>query len=1072
MSTKKTFESFVNSMNENVDLYKVYKKVSGKYSLRKPSYWGDLFNQRASIPYRELTKYDKELHSLDVYTTKELGCHNEYPLQSNFKVQVPQVFVLYCNTESGELGEYYGMSILVNTEGATYPRYACGMPDFEPELHNFVNGIPESYLNIVTTGAQLLHEQMIVEGQFSWLTSDTNTQIGSERQNMITVFMYDNMGNKWTEKDYEGYGEFGGMDYYDLVATMNGYTEEDVKTMKGSFKELRQLGIDLAFGKIKTKDKKKKTLFPALVEDPRFNWKRHDFTEEAETDPNQSWYQEPEYDDYEDDDDYENGWYESKVTEAKKLTIKDVEKAWDFSYGEDFEYEYGSVYVEIMGKYKGKITKDELAKIWDDKYGEDLQSEHGGFFDKLDENLNEATVVMDAIDPKSKTLKKLLKKYNVKMKVLTMNGPGGNWPEVEMTGSREDLQSVLADPNGWDDPELGEYIEESNILEARSINKISKEFGETVNKMKDIVKIYIAAEDGSDEKAATRQQLIDLTAKKKALTNELDDAVAGKNKDVKLVISEGVMSDIHQMIGNHKSFDTFQKEFFKEYGHKKVMKKTPEFLEWLKALYNDFEYTSGEAVEERYTKKSLLKKLGDADDAMIQTGNGKEYIIYNPDSNNDDNAAMWHDKSVFALDQDGGEHEIAYKDIGLVMVESAVNEDVYADLEDTISNMEFDAYQNLASEFGIDAEDPNEMMDFIQNELDKKGAKLLIKNIEKGVYESLVNEKDDAGDHLDNLADLVGKAKDFFAIGKELKAGKYKYDYSDSMMPMYTIKADGFKFAILNKRYVDGGDREVGEIAIGLMESMVIEAKGFKNDEDFEEFLKEIDAMPERAVRKIMGKEYIDTPGFYQDEKDNYDDVIDFMISNMGANIYHQLEQWWELNVMKPGLRESKIQIKRRYTDNHPAQTSGRTAKVRNAMIEALADGVLTEEEFNNILKEKSIDNKRWMRRNSKYFTVSENGIGLSKFGKRILTGIKPVVSLTLESFINEANYIKFKGKKVDISSLEMEDVDMKDYPDFTDAFFSYGEYSNGKEMTDEELSDFTDDNPDLANELAHDSLH
>ena len=73
MSTEKTFESFVNSINENVDLYKVYKKVSGKHSLRKPSYWGDLFNQRASIPYRELTKYDSELNSLDVYTTKELG---------------------------------------------------------------------------------------------------------------------------------------------------------------------------------------------------------------------------------------------------------------------------------------------------------------------------------------------------------------------------------------------------------------------------------------------------------------------------------------------------------------------------------------------------------------------------------------------------------------------------------------------------------------------------------------------------------------------------------------------------------------------------------------------------------------------------------------------------------------------------------------------------------------------------------------------------------------------------------------------------------------------------------------
>ena len=50
------------------------------------------------------------------------------------------------------------------------------------------------------------------------------------------------------------------------------------------------------------------------------------------------------------------------------------------------------------------------------------------------------------------------------MKVLTMNGPGGGHPEVEMTGSREDLQAVLADPNGWDDADLGEYIEESNIL--------------------------------------------------------------------------------------------------------------------------------------------------------------------------------------------------------------------------------------------------------------------------------------------------------------------------------------------------------------------------------------------------------------------------------------------------------------------------------------------------------------------------------------------------------------------------------------------------------------------------------
>ena len=84
-------------------------------------------------------------------------------------------------------------------------------------------------------------------------------------------------------------------------------------------------------------------------------------------------------------------------------------------------------------------------------------------------------------------------------------------------------------------------------------------------------------------------------------------------------------------------------------------------------------------LKENYTKEKLLKKLGGADDARIQTGNGKEYIVYNPNSNNDDNAAMWHDDSVHAVDQDGGEHEIKYSDIGLVMVDESLNEYDQAD---------------------------------------------------------------------------------------------------------------------------------------------------------------------------------------------------------------------------------------------------------------------------------------------------------------------------------------------------------------------------------------------------------
>ena len=150
-----------------------------------------------------------------------------------------------------------------------------------------------------------IFEEFVNEGQFSWMTHDSNTQIGSERQNTINVTMFDDKGNKWSEDKYEGYGEFDGKDYYELLAQMNGVEDAD-----------RQDGIDIAFGKKKVKGK---VLFPALIEDPRrFNFKKHDFTKEADNDPNKSWYQEEEYD----DDEYD----ESVVTEGAKFkNTKDFE---------------------------------------------------------------------------------------------------------------------------------------------------------------------------------------------------------------------------------------------------------------------------------------------------------------------------------------------------------------------------------------------------------------------------------------------------------------------------------------------------------------------------------------------------------------------------------------------------------------------------------------------------------------------------------------------------------------------------------------------------------------------------
>ena len=73
--------------------------------------------------------------------------------------------------------------------------------------------------------------------------------------------------------------------------------------------------------------------------------------------------------------------------------------------------------------------------------------------------------------------------------------------------------------------------------------------------------------------------------------------------------------------------------------------------------------------------------------------------------------------------------------------------------------------------------------------------------------------------------------------------------------------------------------------------------EGFKNTKDFEKFLEEIDGMGEFQIKKIMGEDYIETPGFYSDEKDDYDDVIDFMTSNMGKSDFEKLKKYWETKV-------------------------------------------------------------------------------------------------------------------------------------------------------------------------------
>ena len=69
-----------------------------------------------------------------------------------------------------------------------------------------------------------------------------------------------------------------------------------------------------------------------------------------------------------------------------------------------------------------------------------------------------------------------------------------------------------------------------------------------------------------------------------------------------------------------------------------------------------------------------------------------------------------------------------------------------------------------------------------------------------------------------------------------------------------------------------------------------------------------------------------------------------------------------------------------------------------------------------------------------------------------------------------ERKGVIINGKEVDMNTIEIDDIDMHDYPDFSDAFVSKAQFVDGTPLTDDELEELQN-NVDV-NSLAHDSLH
>jgi hypothetical protein len=65
---------------------------------------------------------------------------------------------------------------------------------------------------------------------------------------------------------------------------------------------------------------------------------------------------------------------------------------------------------------------------------------------------------------------------------------------------------------------------------------------------------------------------------------------------------------------------------------------------------------------------------------------------------------------------------------------------------------------------------------------------------------------------------------------------------------------------------------------------------------------------------------------------------------------------------------------------------------------------------------------------------------------------------------------MKINNKEVDFGTLEIDGVDMRDYGDFCDAYFSYAEFTDGIQLTDAELETLTNECSDVLCDMAFES--
>ena len=623
---------------------------------------------------------------------------------------------------------------------------------------------------------------------------------------------------------------------------------------------------------------------------------------------------------------------------------------------------------EIVTKGKEKDSSDEVGDIINKSIADEVEEDNAKDIEdniknlgepmqadpkdgeKLESELDEAKVTLDAIEPDEKGLVAFCKKKGIKWKIVNMNGPAANYPEVEYIGKKKDLEAMIQDFWGKDSG-LEEFIEEGvltlafdpingeYLFEARSETKVFKL----------LQKIFAGAPLLTKDKAQ-HIAIVDglyMDAMEDAnFYNEAKDASFAAFQPFFSAYGKAIEVDVPGLSGTKvtigkKEIAAWQSKWAADIsgaGQWNGYDITLGFRKYLESIGEpkvgvELDIAFGKANESATVKvdeaRSINKIQNDFTKIINQMKNTAELW---KQSQGDEKAAILNTLKDLTAQKKKLEAELddaitdKDKDLELVVTEgNAFTGALFAARNKGEKTFEFNgktykvAGAKKVNEDDEEVKEGNAFGDAVrkakeagEKEFEFDGKKYKVEESKHNPTVKIVKEQINEAKQFD---------KDYADMETSIKRGIGWID-PDYVGDTWENSSDAIDFELvkveLYKRLLKAGllwygdeekETQVKSLKeLGIKESVVNEAAKFKNTKNFEDFLEEIDGMGEAGIKKIMGKDYIDTPGNYNEEAEDYDnDIVEYMISNMGKKEFERLQDWWEANVAESVVNEAEI---------------------------------------------------------------------------------------------------------------------------------------------------------------------